>query len=281
MLALSHWPPLDRPRHLAAWADAIGHNHAALWIGCRGPRVVAAMLAEVQPGRTAVVGCPRVAEGEPSETAITVLTHVCDELRQSDIRLAQSLTLKHLPRDGAVLLAAGFEASCDLLYLVSLSGTFPSAPPDNDLEWIPYETAGHDRLRSMIEQTYEGSLDCAKFQHRRSLDDVLAGYRAVGTLDGARWLIARQRGVDVGCLLLADHPDSNAWELVYMGVIPGARGRGLGVALARQAQWLAAFAGRERLSVAVDADNGPAISAYAAAGFTGWDRRTVYLRAFA
>ncbi len=280
MLALSHLPPADRPRHLAAWTTALGQGSAALWIGCRGQSVVAAMLAETQPGRTAVVGCPRVADGETAETALAVLTHVSEELRKSGVQLAQSLPLTHLPGDVAVLLAAGFEAACDLLYLVSLSGAFPSAPPDDDLEWIPNEAAGHDCLCRVIAQSYAGSLDCPKIQQQRSLDDVLTGYRGVGAFDPARWLIVRQRGADIGCLLLADHPDNNAWELVYMGLVPSARGRGLGVSLVRRAQWLAAQAGRQRLTTAVDADNGPAISAYAAAGFTGWDRRTVFLRAF-
>ena len=76
------------------------------------------------------------------------------------------------------------------------------------------------------------------------------------------------RGVDVGCLLIADWPQNDQWELIYMGVVPEARGRGYGVAVVRQAQWLAGCAGRQRLVLAVDTANEPAMRVYAAAGFS-------------
>jgi GNAT superfamily N-acetyltransferase len=108
---------------------------------------------------------------------------------------------------------------------------------------------------------------------------VLAGYRAIGDFDPDRWMIVRKQDADVGLLLLADEPAGNAWELVYMGVVPAARGQGLGVAMIRRAQWLAGQARRSRLTAAVDAANWPAVAAYAAAGFTAWDRRRLYVLA--
>ncbi len=281
MLALSMVPAADRLRHIAAWNGAIRSGKAALWIGTRERQIVAAMLAEVQPGRTAVVSCPRSIEGESPEAAGAVLRHVIDQLRRAGVTLVQAIPPKHVAAIAELFLAAGFQQACELLYLVSVCADFPVACPDDGLEMIPSASDRDDRLVHVIEQTYEGSLDCPQFATGRSFDDVLAGYRAVGEFDAARWLIVRQNGADVGCLLLADHPDSNAWEMVYMGVIPDVRGRGLGVALARRAQWLTAQAGRQRLTTAVDADNSPAIAAYAAAGFIGWDRRTVFLRSFA
>jgi ribosomal protein S18 acetylase RimI-like enzyme len=280
MLALSALPPADRPRHIAAWNGALQSGQATLWIGQRERRIVAAMLAEVQPGRTAVVGCPQTLPGQPPEVAGAVLTYVIEQLRQGGVTLVQAVPPTHATTHAEQFVAAGLQPACELLYLVSVSADFPADCPDVGLELIPYESSRHDRLVHVIERTYEGSLDCPQFATGRSLEDVVAGYRAVGEFDPARWLIVRQTGADVGCLLLADHPDNNACELVYMGAIPEARGRGLGVALVRHAQWLTAQAGRERLSAAVDADNSPAIAAYAAAGFTGWDRRTVFLRSF-
>jgi ribosomal protein S18 acetylase RimI-like enzyme len=69
-------------------------------------------------------------------------------------------------------------------------------------------------------------------------------------------------------------------EIVYLGVVPECRGRGIGYALTRQAQWIASLAERERVVLAVDAANRPAISAYETAGFIAWDRRTVLIRDF-
>ena len=93
--------------------------------------------------------------------------------------------------------------------------------------------------------SYEGTLDCPALNGVRDLPDVLASYRACGEFDPAeRWFIACRGERDVGCLLLADHPDADQWEIVYVGLVPEERGRGSGLALTRHAQWLARQAGR-------------------------------------
>jgi ribosomal protein S18 acetylase RimI-like enzyme len=80
--------------------------------------------------------------------------------------------------------------------------------------------------------------------------------------------------------LLADHPDDDQWELVYLGVAPESRGQGLGMALARKALAMARRAGRRQLVLAVDAANAPAIEIYRRAGFEAWERRRIFLRRF-
>jgi ribosomal protein S18 acetylase RimI-like enzyme len=82
----------------------------------------------------------------------------------------------------------------------------------------------------------------------------------------------------VGCLLLGEDAAGAQWELVYMGVVPEARGRGIGLDLTRHAQWVARAAGCARMVLAVDATNAPALAVYAAAGFSSWDHRSVFLR---
>ena len=85
-------------------------------------------------------------------------------------------------------------------------------------------------------------------------------------------------GAILGCLLLTEHPAEKNWELIYFGVVPEARGSGQGLEIVRQAQWLTGQSSAERLVLAVDAANSPAIAVYAAAGFEAWDRRSVFLR---
>jgi ribosomal protein S18 acetylase RimI-like enzyme len=80
---------------------------------------------------------------------------------------------------------------------------------------------------------------------------------------------------------LADHPQEENWELVYMGLVPSARGNGWGREVVRHAQWLTRQAGRPRLVLAVDAANHPAVAMYTCAGFRAWGRRRVYLKALA
>ncbi|OPX22328.1 MAG: hypothetical protein B1H04_05130 [Planctomycetales bacterium 4484_123] len=83
----------------------------------------------------------------------------------------------------------------------------------------------------------------------------------------------------VGCVLVNDsaaRPDE--CEVVYLGVRPEWRRRGIGRAMVRRA--LAATARRRRsaLGLAVDAANAPAVSLYRSEGFQEVGRREVYLR---
>ena len=70
-------------------------------------------------------------------------------------------------------------------------------------------------------------------------------------------------------------------ELVYMGLVPDARGNGWGRAMVRHAQWLARRRDRSQLVLAVDQKNLPALAMYEAASFVGWDNRSVWMRSLA
>jgi ribosomal protein S18 acetylase RimI-like enzyme len=195
-----------------------------------------------------------------------------------DATLVQTLLETDASDHATRLQKAGFRHIADLLYLVSPRDSFPEIRPTLPLALRPYDEQQRSALAELIEQTYEGTRDCPQLNGVRSPEDVVAGYQAIGQFSPQRWLIASQEGRDVGCLLLADHPSYDQWELVYLGLVPQARGQGIGFALTRYAQWLAQQAGRERLVLAVDADNAPALRLYAQAGFQTWDRRSVLVK---
>jgi ribosomal protein S18 acetylase RimI-like enzyme len=209
-----------------------------------------------------------------------MLARVVEQLGDEGLQWAQASLESDHGHEAQLFLDAGFFHATTLLYLVSVSGSFPSERPDDGLEFEPYQPAEHERLTALVERTYVGSLDCPAIEGLRPIKDVLAGYQAVGHFDAARWLFVRRGGRDVGCLLMAAHPEGKSWELSYMGVVPEARGSGRGLAMVRQAQWLAGAAGCERMVLAVDAENRPAIDVYAAAGFVAWDQRSLFLRVF-
>jgi ribosomal protein S18 acetylase RimI-like enzyme len=110
------------------------------------------------------------------------------------------------------------------------------------------------------------------------MEDVIAGYQATGVFRSELWQIIRKDGVEVGVLLLADHTSAGHWELVYMGLVPAARGHGWGRQITQHAQLLAQRAEIERIVLAVDSANSPALAMYRTAGFEKWDRRHVYVR---
>jgi ribosomal protein S18 acetylase RimI-like enzyme len=246
----------------------------------RGNRVVGAIWAQLQLGRSAFMSLPHVVSGEPVATGSELLESLLEVLRRHQTRLAQALLTADYGEEFDLLRAAGFEHFADLLYMASVDRAFPDQPPAGDLEFETYSEQQQDRLCRIIERTYVGSQDCPRLSGVRRMSDVVAGYRATGTFDPSRWLFLRNGGNDVGCLLLAEHAPQKQWEVAYIGLEPEARGRGWGIAAVRQAQWLARRARVEKLLLAVDAANAPAIATYAAAGFTAWDRRTVMLRIF-
>lgn len=243
----------------------------------RNEQLCGAVWAQPQAGRTAVVWMPRIAKTANSDDADALLAAAVEFCRSRDVQLVQVMLPTDAGGDAALLAGRGFTHLADLLYLVSHRLQFPDAPPAAQLEFEAYQESEHARLVELIEATYRHSLDCPGLEAARSLDDVIAGYRATGTFAAERWLFVRHAGQDVGCLLLADHPTEDQWELVYLGVIPTARGRGLGTLIARHAQWLAQQAGRARIVLAVDAANRPAVDMYAEAGFIAWDRTSIFI----
>ncbi len=246
----------------------------------RHGRLVGAVFSQVQPGKTAVVWPPRLVSGEPEATAAELLAATCKQLADHRVRIAQSLLSTVTEGDERLLRGADFQPLADLLYLVSLEGEFPTTGPTTPLEFEPYSPANHDRLAQIVNATYQQTRDCPQLNGVRQIEDVLTGYRHTGVFDGGRWLIVRYEDQDVGCLLLADHPEHGNWELVYMGLMASCRGHGWGMDIARHAQWLTRQAGRPRLVLAVDADNHPAITIYSTVGFQAWDRRSAYLKVF-
>jgi ribosomal protein S18 acetylase RimI-like enzyme len=201
-------------------------------------------------------------------------------LDKCQVHMAQMLLESVTADQELILREAGFDYLTDLLYLVCLKDDFPHASLPSTLQFEIYNVQNYDRIAAIVDATYQNTLDCPKLNHVRHLDDVLEGYRATGEFSPDRWLIVSYENCDTGCLLLADHPQYGNMELVYMGVIPAFRGHHWGADIARKAQWIARHTGRERLVLAVDASNHPAIQMYASVGFRAWDQRRVYYRIF-
>jgi ribosomal protein S18 acetylase RimI-like enzyme len=112
----------------------------------------------------------------------------------------------------------------------------------------------------------------------RSLDDILEGHRSAGRFFADRWQLGRIPGEPdaAAVLLLAEIAGRNAWEIVYLGLTPPARGRGLG----REALQHALDLTRPHapwIELAVDLRNVPATRLYQSSGFVVRDRRAVHL----
>ncbi len=254
------------------------------FLAWRAEQPVGSVLADHLSGRAGAIWPPRVIDepasprGSPRVTADQLLGRAIEYLRSRGTAIVQAQLESHTGDDAQVLRAGGFEPFCELLYLSSESPDFPLTPPAKRLRFEPYSRDNHARLVRVVEETYRDTLDCPRLNGLRDVDDVLEGYQATGEFDPARWFIVRHEGRDVGCLLLTAYRDPPVWELIYQGIVPWARGCGLGTDVTRHAQWLAGQAGIQQLVLAVDAVNEPALAVYAAAGFRAWETRWVFAR---
>ncbi len=122
-------------------------------------------------------------------------------------------------------------------------------------------------LVQLLAHTFIETLDCPALNGLRTPEDVLEGFLEGQSLESqAGWwaLIYQERAV--GCVLVNKTP-SGAAELVYMGLGPTTRGRGLGRILLKRGIGVARELGSDIFVAAVDCDNWPALRIYLQAGF--------------
>jgi len=237
-------------------------------------RLQGAVWTQLTPGRTAVVWPP--ASANPAAEALMRATALF--LNQQGVVLAQILASPDAPLGPELLAAGEFHRLADLAYLTVEAPYFPAEQPRSELQFQSHAGEHPARLGALLERTYESSLDCPALNGVRSAADVLEGYAAQGGFAADRWFFVGNDHQDMGLLILTEHSSNQSWELVYMGVVPEARGRGFGWQIVQFALWQARCAGAQRVVLAVDQTNQPALSMYGRAGFIVWDRRTVYAR---
>lgn len=182
---------------------------------------------------------------------------------------------------GQVLQRCGFRPITDLFYLRHRLAEVPAtadSPAADLLQWTPFDVARPTAFQETLLATYEATRDCPELEGRRTVEEILAGHRAEGECRPDLWETAWLGGRPVGVLLLTALPPQEGWNLSYLGVVRGERGKGIGREMVRRALEKARREGAAGLLAAVDARNDPALQLYAAMGFESIERRRVYLR---
>lgn len=252
------------------------------WEGLRcGPagRPVAVFFSLLLPGATAIVMVPEPGEGgiDPERQAAVTAAGLA-ALRDRRLHYAQALLEPEARRKRELLVGAGFRRLASLAYLErGVLYPWVDPPRPDEAEWLPYGPDTAARFAAVVQATYIGSRDCPELTGLRPVEDALAAHRASGVFDPARWELAQIGGAAVGCLLLAQLAHGPVVEVVYMGVVPGWRGRGVGDLLLRRALAQARGLRAERLTLVVDERNEPAQRLYRRFAFAPLGRREAYL----
>ncbi len=227
-----------REPHIAALLDEAQRKErdlSGLFVARKDERVVAAVWGSGATGRVAILWPPQTCEPQETASIDALLSAALEHLAQSDVRLAQAALGVDAHERAALLLRHDFSHMADLLYMACPVGPRPPHSPEGPFEFVVSDEIDAARLAEVVAATYEQTLDCPALNGVREIDEVLAGYRACGIFEPALWLIVRRGARDVGCLLLADHPEHDQFEIVYAGLVPAARGHHEGTWLARAA----------------------------------------------
>jgi GNAT superfamily N-acetyltransferase len=178
------------------------------------------------------------------------------------------------------LIQAGFSHLADLLYMHRSAYDPVAIQPIDQTAWLTLADIGEDLFADLIRRTYVDSLDCPGLTGVRTMQDVLASHRSAGEFDPTGWFALQHRGQPAGVLITVRTAMRTSLEVVYVGLVPEARGKGLGRLCMHRAIQRARDLALAQVSLAVDAANRSACRLYDAMGFTSHSARSVWIQIF-
>ncbi|MCL4210794.1 MAG: GNAT family N-acetyltransferase [Phycisphaeraceae bacterium] len=276
--------PVAGERFLAYASDnRITLDHWWMVTDRRG-EILGCAIAVPNPGRTAMVFASRGVRDGRAEATVRAVDRACQDACEAGARLAQALIEPRERAERRVLEQAGFSTLAMLSYMERRherhdAKSHPEPALGGSISLEPFSRAARMDFVEALGASYEGTLDCPGLSGLRDPSDVLTGHQATGCFEPSLWTLLRVDGRPSGVLLLNPTPRQGSIELVYLGLAPWARGRGLGSALLRHGLRQTASRSERTLSLAVDERNEPARRLYARHGFTCVLRRQALIRA--
>lgn len=306
---------LDRPIESAfvteftAAAEAQSVRLDLLWLAeariATGPRPPMAALAIPGAGNTAMLfvtggempimgqsdGCGRISVGtEPSwliEHRADVMLAAAMDIRDNKIEACRGVKMLQAlvdPAQTAVALSyiqAGFTKLARLGYyrreVPRKKGSAINWPPGVRIVSLDRLADGEAQLARALETSYIDTQDCPALCGLREAADVLESHKSVGMYDPALWWVVFTGDAPVGCILLSVCDDIGSVELVYLGLGPQARGKGLGRGLLQHGLNELAERNARTLACAVDMANDPALKLYEGQGFKRFASRDAFI----
>ena len=278
-----------------------------LWLARDGRRHAVAVLVVPGVGRTAMLFVSPLSTAGSVPLAGGLIRDALASLDPGQVNLVQALLEPGQDLTRRAVEAGGLHHLAELAYM-SRAGRQRTQRPtvgrdDLPLEAVPWSESARPRYARAILESYRDTLDCPGLRGLRQIDDIIAGHMATGRFDPARWTlwqppapppppvppaspIATESPDDAGhrspadpaaVLLLAESTDGPGVELVYLGVCPPYRRRGLARQIMEWALHETAVMGRGDLHLAVDDRNRPALRLYHDLGFRLTTRKTALI----
>ena len=257
-------------------ADQGGLNLKGLLLAREDDLPVGAALMMNQADSVALVWPPVVSNQVADAPAVeqALMARLCEGIESSGAKLAQALINADDVSETVLLQSYGFAHSADLFFMARHLSPEDSVQRDQDHgmdsdESLPemFDVSNADRFAATVELTYRESLDCQFLNGLRTGMDAVASHRLSGQFDPQFWRLYSEGSIDAGVLMMNPHPDQNGMELVYLGVVPEFRGRGLGRRMLAEGIRTAAMSGQSMVFLAVDCGNTYANELYSEFGF--------------
>jgi mycothiol synthase len=280
-LAFQHLPVREREMRVANALGLLERHEldpAGVLAASADGSLLGSVICMTAPGASGLVWPPQAVEGAARHTVEDRLIQAASAwLRQRGAKLAQALLGPAEAILADPLERNGFAHVTRLLYLRHpLELTTPALAVPDRITFLSYEQ-DRPQFHDTLLRTYVDSQDCPEVTGVRTIDEIIEGHRAQGKYDPQRWWLALEGSQPLGVLLLTDTPELSSWDVSYVGVVPEARGRGIGRRLVLKALLEARLGEASQLTLSVDARNQPALRLYRGLGFESFDEREVYL----
>lgn len=233
-----------------------------IWIAESNGQIYWAIFPVIAAGKTLLMLGPDGVTPPPA-IAGRLIDEICVVFAKREIHLAQALLNVPDSASRALYESHSFRQMAELLYL---SRQFRKAAPMPQLpagmELRTYSPAEHPHFAAAISSSYAQSMDCPGLNGLRDIEDVITGHKTTGAFDPELWFVLLEHDDPRAVLLLSRMLDAEGMELVYLGLCPKARGKGVGDYLMNLAAHQMGMHQRSRLTLAVDSRNAPALALY-------------------
>ena len=249
-----------------------------LWEARSGPTLVASVLIVPSAGLTAMMFVSPVSPATAAVMPHLVRAASCGQDPRR-IHLIQCLLDPHQRRQRQALQDAGFDHLATLVYM-QRDADLPPGPLDlteSGITCRQWSATHRDRFARAILASYEGTLDCPGLLGLRSIDEVIEGHQATGRFDPQDWFVFYHGDDPVGVMLLSEVVQRAAYELVYLGLAPAFRGRGLARRILRFGLGVVHQRGASGVLLAVDEQNKPALRLYRNLEFKSTGRKSAMI----
>jgi mycothiol synthase len=282
LLRRPRYGPLDKPQteqivaHFLTSDDIPFDLNRQFLVRCKR-QPLASSLWTLLPGRAAVIYVSPTTSELARQAATACVVAACRAAQTAGCQIAEmQLELDDQPLV-PFLTAAGLETLGTLVMLQRLTpghADLPTLPPGYSLQ--TYTEALAPVFKATVGESYIDTLDCPTLVGRRTLDDIMTGYQAVGQFEPGSWYLLSDGPRPVGVVLI-NRLQTSTLYVAYLGIVPAYRGRKLAHLLMQLVQYQAVARNCAEMQIAVDEANTPALNLYRGYGFMTSLRRVAML----